>query len=199
MTTPRLYLPKPREAVENYLRIISINDVYDIKNYPYVETVIKSLKETSEDAVVIACLSGDFLSPCLITSLDGGQAMLDVLKVVNIDYICFGNHEFDVSLDVLGERFKTYEGKCLNSNILDLQIVDASGQPLPKYDIVEVGYRRVALAGFCTNNTDIFRPGTNLTIQPIFDALKETWSDCYNEARTLISYYLKYKNHPLYV
>ena len=186
MTTPRLYLPKPREAVDNYLRIISINDVYDINNYPYVETVIKSLKETSEDAVVIACLSGDFLSPCLITSLDGGKAMLDVLKVVNIDYICFGNHEFDVSLDVLGERFKTYEGKCLNSNILDLPIVDASGQPLPKYEIVEVGSRRVAFAGFCTNNTDIFRPGTNLTIQPIFDALKETWSKCSNDATILI-------------
>ena len=186
MTTPRLYLPKPREAVGNYLRIISINDVYDIKNYPYVETVIQSLKETSEDAVVIACLSGDFLSPCLLTSVDGGKAMLDVLKVVNIDYICLGNHEFDVTVDVLRERFKTYEGKCLNSNILDLPIVDASGQPLPKYDIVEVGYRRVALAGFCTNNTDIFRPGTNLTIQPIFDALKETWSKCSHDATMLI-------------
>ena len=186
MTTPRLYLPKPREAVGNYLRIISINDVYDIKNYPYVETVIQSLKETSEDAVVIACLSGDFLSPCLLTSVDGGKAMLDVLKVVNIDYICLGNHEFDVTVDVLRERFKTYEGKCLNSNILDLPIVDASGQPLPKYDIVEVGYRRVAFAGFCTNNTDIFRPGTNLTIQPIFDALKETWSKCSHDATMLI-------------
>ncbi|NEO71651.1 EF-hand domain-containing protein [Moorena sp. SIO3H5] len=186
MTTRRLYLPKPREAVGNYLRIISINDVYDINNYPYVETVIQSLKETSEDAVVIACLSGDFLSPCLLTSVDGGKAMLDVLKVVNIDYICLGNHEFDVSLDVLRERFKTYEGKCLNSNILDLPIVDASGQPLPKYDIVEVGSHRVAFAGFCTNNTDLFRPGTNLTIQPIFDALKETWSKCSNDATMLI-------------
>ncbi|NEO09088.1 MULTISPECIES: EF-hand domain-containing protein [unclassified Moorena] len=186
MTNPRLYLPKPREAVGNYLRIISINDVYDINNYPYVETVIKSLKETSEDAVVIACLSGDFLSPCLITSLDGGKAMLDVLKVVNIDYICLGNHEFDVTVDVLGERFKTYEGKCLNSNILDLPIVDASGQLLPKYDIVEVGSRRVAFAGFCTSKINTFRPGANITIQPIFDALKETWSKCSNDATMLI-------------
>ncbi len=186
MTTPRLYLPKPREAVGKYLRIISINDVYDIKNYPYVETVIQSLKETSEDAVVIACLSGDFLSPCLITSLDGGKAMLDVLKVVNIDYICFGNHEFDVSLDVLAERFKTYEGKCLNSNILDLPIVDASGQQLPKYEIIEVGSHRVALAGFCTNDTNIFRPGIKLNIQPIFDSVKKTWSQCSHDATMLI-------------
>lgn len=186
MTNPRLYLPKPREAVGKYLRILSINDVYDIENYPCLETVIQSLKETSEDAMVIACLSGDFLSPCLITSLDGGKAMLDVLKVVNIDYICLGNHEFDVSVDVLGERFKTYEGKCLNSNILDLPIVDASGQLLPKYDIVEVGSRKVAFAGFCTSNTSTFRPGTNITIQPIFDGLKETWSKCSDQATMLI-------------
>lgn len=186
MTTRPLYLPRPRTAVGTYLRILSINDVYDIANYPYVETVIQSLKQTAEDGVVVACLSGDFLSPCLITSLDGGKAMLDVLKVVNIDYICFGNHEFDVSLDVLQERFKTYEGKCLNSNILDLPIVDASGQSLPKYDIVAVGDRRVAFAGFCTNDTNIFRPGTDLTIQPIFEALKETWSSCADRATMLV-------------
>ncbi|NES20072.1 MAG: bifunctional metallophosphatase/5'-nucleotidase [Symploca sp. SIO3E6] len=185
-TTPRLYLPRPREAVGTYLRILSINDVYDIKNYPYIETVIKSLKQTAEDATVIASLNGDFLSPCLITSLDGGKAMLDVLKIVDIDYLCFGNHEFDVSMDVLCDRFQTYEGKCLNSNILDLPIVDASGQPLPKYDIVEVGPHRVAFAGFCTNNTDIFRPGTDLNIQPIFEALKETWSQCSDQATMLI-------------
>lgn len=186
MKTPRLYLPRPREAVGTYLRIISINDVYEIKNYPYIETVIQSLKQTAEDATVIASLSGDFLSPCLITALDGGKTMLDILNVVNIDYICFGNHEFDVSLDLLCERFKTYEGKCLNSNILNLPIVDASGQSLPKYDILEVGSHRVALAGFCTNNTNIFRPGTDLEIQPIFEALKETWSKCCDQATMMI-------------
>ncbi|WP_426584889.1 hypothetical protein [Dapis sp. BLCC M229] len=39
--------------------------------------------------------------------------MLEVLNLVEIYYLCFGNHEFDVNLDVLQERFKTYQGKCL--------------------------------------------------------------------------------------
>ena len=186
MTNGQIYLPRPRTAVGSYLRIISINDVYDINNYPYVETAIQSLKQTAEDGVVVATLNGDFLSPCLTTSLDGGKAMLDVLKVVSIDYICLGNHEFDVSVEVLRERFKTYEGKCLNSNIPDLQTVDASGQPLPKYEIIEVGSRRVAFAGFCTSNINTFRPGANVTILPIVDAIKETWSDCSHEATMLI-------------
>ncbi len=186
MTNFPFHLPRPREAEGTYLRIVSINDVYEIKNYPYVETIIQSLKQTAENAVVIASMSGDFLSPCLLTSLDGGKSMFDVLKVMNIDYICFGNHEFDVNLDVLQERFKTYQGKCLNSNIPNLPIVDSSGNSLPKYDIIEVGKHKVAFAGFCTNDTDIFRPGTNLTIQPIFDALEETWAECKNEATMLI-------------
>lgn len=181
-----LYLPRPRNAIGPYLRIASINDVYDITCYPYVETVIQALKHTAEDAVVIATLSGDFLSPCLISSLDGGKAMLDVLKVVNIDYLCFGNHEFDIRLDVLCERFKSYTGKCLNGNISNLPIVDASGQPLPRYDIVEVGRHRVAFSGFCTNNTESFRPGSHLVLQPIFEALQETWSKCAAEADLII-------------
>ncbi|MBI4783276.1 MAG: 5'-nucleotidase C-terminal domain-containing protein [Oscillatoriophycideae cyanobacterium NC_groundwater_1537_Pr4_S-0.65um_50_18] len=185
-TSQRLYLPRPREAVGTYLRMVSINDVYDIESYPYVETVIQNLKQTAEDAVVVASLSGDFLSPCMITSLDGGKAMLDVLKVVNIDYLCFGNHEFDINLDVLCERFKTYTGKCLNSNILDLPIIDASGQRLSKYEVIAVGDHRVAFAGFCTNDRDIFRAGTNLTIQPIFEALQETWSKCADAAELII-------------
>lgn len=181
-----LYLPRPREAEGTYLRIVSINDVYDINNYPYVETVIKCLKQTAEDAVVVSCLNGDFISPCLLTSLDGGKSILDVLGVVNIDYICFGNHEFDVNLEVLKERFKTYQGKCLNSNISNLPIVDSSGNHLLKYDIIQVGEHKVTFSGFCTNNTDIFRPGIDLTIQPIFEALQETWAECKNEATILI-------------
>ncbi len=184
--TRSLYLPRPRTAVGTYLRIVSINDVYDINNYPYVETLIQYLKQTAEDAVVISTMSGDFLSPCLTTSLDGGKAMLDVLKVVTLDYISLGNHEFDVTMDVLRERFKTYEGKCLNSNISNLPVVNASGQPLPKYDIVEVGSHKVAFGGFCLNKPSIFRPGTNITIQPIFDALKETWSNCPDDVTMLV-------------
>lgn len=52
-----IYLPTPREAAGTYLRIISINDVYEIVNYPYVQTVIQSLKQTAEDAVVVSCLN----------------------------------------------------------------------------------------------------------------------------------------------
>lgn len=184
--TSSIYLPRPREAAETYLRIISINDIYEIENYPYVQTVIQSLKQTAEDAIVVSCLNGDFLSPCLFTSLDGGKTMLDVLKLVEIDYICFGNHEFDLDLDILKKRLKTCPSTFLNGNISNLPIVDSSQNPLPKYDILKVGKHQVAFTGFCTDNTDIFKPGINLVIEPVFDALKDIWSKCKSEAEIII-------------
>ncbi|MEL6461035.1 MAG: metallophosphoesterase [Cyanobacteria bacterium J06621_15] len=184
--TSYIYLPRPRDAAGTYLRIISINDIYKLENYPSVQTAIQSFKQTAEDAVVISCLNGDFLSPSLFTSLDGGKTMLDVLKVVDIDYICFGNHEFDIDLNILNKRLKNCQNKLLNGNISNLPIVDAFDNPLLRYDIVKVGINQVAFAGFCTNNTDIFKPGINLTIQPVFDALKEIWSECKNKADIII-------------
>lgn len=55
-----------------------------------------------------------------------------------------------------------------------------------KYDIVEVGSRRVAFAGFCTDNADLIKPDDDLTIQPVFDAFKDIWSKCNGEAELLI-------------
>lgn len=184
--TSSIYLPRPRDAAGTILRIVSINDIYKLENYPSVQTAIQSFKQTAEDAVVISCLNGDFLSPCLFTSLDGGKTMFDVLKVVDIDYICFGNHEFDIDLNILNKRLKTSPSKFLNGNISNLPIADVSDNLLPRYDIVKVGNRQVAFAGFCTNNTDIFKPGIDLVIQPVFDALKEIWSECKSKADILI-------------
>ena len=48
------------------------------------------------DCVVIATLNGDFLSPSVFTTLDGGRVMADALSEACIDYVCLGNHEFDL-------------------------------------------------------------------------------------------------------
>ena len=43
--------------------------------------------------VVTSHLSGDFLGPCLFTSLDGGATMVDALNYAQLDYVSLGNHE----------------------------------------------------------------------------------------------------------
>jgi 2',3'-cyclic-nucleotide 2'-phosphodiesterase (5'-nucleotidase family) len=42
---------------------------------------------TANTAVVLA---GDFLAPSLLSSLDSGRGMVDVMNDVGIEFVCFG-------------------------------------------------------------------------------------------------------------
>ena len=124
---------------------------------------------------MICTLPGDFLSPCVISSIDGGKAMGDALNTVPVDYVCFGNHEFDVGPSI-SRRVKAFSGKWLNSNISEPAFEDAAGAPLPAFDIVEVGDKAVVLGGFATDTLDIYRPGSNLVIEPPATAMARVWA-----------------------
>lgn len=90
--------------------ILQLNDVYEIApieggkagGLARVATVKKEL--TRENPNTIAVLSGDFLSPSFIGTLrteDGekiaGLQMVETLNAMGLDYVTFGNHEFDIS------------------------------------------------------------------------------------------------------
>jgi len=178
MVPPNFYLPPPRDADGTYLRILSVNDVYEIVNYPYIGRIISELKRTSAGAVVVSSLNGDFLSPCIYTSLDGGKSIVDVLNTVGMDYLCLGNHEFDLGIDILSSRLKTLKSTCLNGNIPHFSGASAKGTSLPEYEILQVGDRHVAFTGFCTSNPECFRPGTAPEIVPVWAALQKIWAQC---------------------
>lgn len=80
-----------------------VNDVYKLANYAHVATAIQEYKSAADDLdmEVVSCLAGDFLSPSLLTSLDGGRSMLDVVNQVGFDMVSIGNHEFDIGLVLL--------------------------------------------------------------------------------------------------
>lgn len=96
--------------------LLQLNDVYEIApleggkvgGLARVATVKKELE--AEGDSVIAILSGDFLSPSLIGNLehDGrkirGAHMVDVLNALGLDFVTFGNHEFDIPMDDLQMR-----------------------------------------------------------------------------------------------
>ena len=83
---------RPLMASGAWLRLITVNDVYTLENYPQLCTAIK-LAQAEEGCVVKSFINGDFLSPCLISALDAGKAMLQALNEVGIDFACLGNHE----------------------------------------------------------------------------------------------------------
>jgi len=153
-------LGRPPLAAGKFLRVVTVNDVYKLDNYPRVSAAIQEFKAAAaqEDCVCISTLPGDFLSPCTLTNLDGGVAMLKALNEVGIDYVCYGNHEFDLKTPVLQKRVKEYKGKWINSNVSFPEIYGADGKLLPEYDIIDVGGKKVALAGFLLDDMNQFAP-----------------------------------------
>eukprot|EP00927_Polykrikos_kofoidii_P026461 TRINITY_DN23541_c0_g1_i1.p1 TRINITY_DN23541_c0_g1~~TRINITY_DN23541_c0_g1_i1.p1 ORF type:complete len:626 (+),score=101.78 TRINITY_DN23541_c0_g1_i1:281-1879(+) len=100
---------------------------------------------------VITTLAGDFLAPSLLSSMDSGYGMVQVLNRLPIDIVCFGNHDGnDVSHAKLSLRIQEYDGIWLNSNIPDFD------PQLPAYHLRELvgangkrSVRKVAFMGFC--------------------------------------------------
>ena len=60
------------------IRILAINDVYELENLPRLATLRRRLRPPP-DAVVLA---GDFLSPSMLSSIDQGRGMVDMLNRV---------------------------------------------------------------------------------------------------------------------
>lgn len=115
--------------------IIQLNDVYEIApleggaqgGMARVATVRKQLLQ--QDPNTITVLAGDFVSPSLIGTLQyfdstdkkemrvSGRQMVDVMNQVGVDYVTFGNHEFDISLDLLSKRINESGFTWVSSNV----------------------------------------------------------------------------------
>ena len=145
-----------RAASECTLRIITVNDVYELGNLPFLDGVIRSHMRPN----TITTLPGDFLAPSLLSSLDKGKGMIDLLNRVGdvgIQYVCFGNHETDVPIEDMRRRISEFKGVWLNTNMPDFQ------PALPDFKIIEVNAggqrRRVGLIGLLTIDKNLYRPG----------------------------------------
>lgn len=145
------------------LKLICVNDVYELDNLPYFASAIKiEAAKDSENLKTISLLPGDFLAPSLLSSLDKGIGMVDCLNHCNLDFCCIGNHENDVGIRQLQERIKQSKFTWVNSNMQSLPLLPDQ-RPLPEYSIVEVGSgedkKRIAIIGLNTEDPTILMPG----------------------------------------
>lgn len=91
------------------LRIIHINDVYTLENLPRLKSFVEAMPG-------IVTMGGDFLAPYLLSSLDHGAGMVDVLNALPTHYAILGNHESDIPFAALEERMREFRGTWINSN-----------------------------------------------------------------------------------
>ena len=98
-------------------RIFHVNDVYVLDNLPALKTAVAVESGDLPRSNVITTLAGDFLGPSLLSSLDHGVSMVDMMNRVPVDAVCFGNHESDVPYLSLKRRIEEFNGVWLNSNM----------------------------------------------------------------------------------
>jgi len=160
------------------VRIVSINDVYELHNLPRLSTLLQTLTGPKPSAVVLA---GDFLSPSTLSSIDGGRGMASTLRASGITHASLGNHEADLKLTVLRDRVhqmgklsssKKYKRPItvLNSNVIPTKEQIEKNpkkysfmvETMKPYDIVTsyCGKIKVGLMGLLSDEEDMFRDGT---------------------------------------
>jgi len=108
---------------------LQLNDVYEIApleggsvgGMARVATLRKQLLK--ENPHTYTFLAGDFLNPSVIgtVKLDGqriqGAHMVDVMNHADVDYVTFGNHEFDLNETNLQARLDESEFEWISANV----------------------------------------------------------------------------------
>ncbi|MCB0481940.1 MAG: bifunctional metallophosphatase/5'-nucleotidase [Flavobacteriales bacterium] len=111
------------------LTIIQMNDIYEISEsnngeggLARVAYYIDSVKKESENVLVFH--AGDFLNPSLIGTLKdstgakiNGKQMVEVMNLLSLDAVAFGNHEFDLNEDVLQTRLNEMTFPMVSGNV----------------------------------------------------------------------------------
>jgi 2',3'-cyclic-nucleotide 2'-phosphodiesterase (5'-nucleotidase family) len=155
-------------SASSSFRILQINDVYELDHLPRLATLIR---EYQPDISVVA---GDFLAPSLLSSLDHGRSMVDVLTVIGITHVCFGNHEADIPKEILAQRIHQSSSPFVWINTNMRQLDELLSVQTQEYVIVETKTennddhnnndsnnmkKRIALLGLLTPDPALYRPG----------------------------------------
>lgn len=127
---------KPSAPNQARLTLVQITDVYTLDNFPSLKTMLNEVRSSQEGGKVVSLLSGDFLAPYLLSSIDRGNGMMQCINETPIDYLTWGNHEADIPHKDVCRHMKNYKGTMINSNMQSHESMKY-GNSVP-YEIIEV-------------------------------------------------------------
>lgn len=170
------------EAGRAAIRIVHVTDVYTLENFPSLKTFLE--KTRAEGAAtgtkVVSVLTGDFLAPYLLASVDHGRGMMAMLNETPIDYLTWGNHDGnDMPHRVVMEREKEYKGVWINSNMTTHESF-AGSTCQTDAAVVEVSSidgahrRKLGMCAVLSNDPGLYKPNAfgGATIEDPWETLK---------------------------
>jgi 2',3'-cyclic-nucleotide 2'-phosphodiesterase (5'-nucleotidase family) len=153
------------------LRIVGVNDVYVLDNLPRLGRLLSELAETDPVDTTLVTVAGDFLAPSLLSSIDHGRGMVEMLNALGVTHVTFGNHEDDLEVAELRTRMSELRARWLGSNVWGFEPA-----PAP-WDVVLVGPDRirVGLIGVVIDDPSVYRrpPFGGATLAPARAAARE--------------------------
>lgn len=132
--------------------------MYTLEHLASVKTLVQDVRAKSPGAQVVCMLTGDFLSPYLLSSVDKGKGIMNALNKIPLDYLSWGNHEADIPNQILCQHVRDFQGTWLNSNMLDHKAMDDQKE----FDIVEscspdgTNTRKVGLVAVLSNDPKLY-------------------------------------------
>lgn len=183
-------------------KILHMNDVYEIS--PSRSTDLGGLARVAglrkqlleENPNLITVLPGDFLSPSFIglqKDQNGdriaGRHMVEVLNAVGLDYVTFGNHEFDLSYEELKRCIDMSDFTWTSSNVfheipmgvtyftknVDGEEVDFGRYTIHRFQDSEFGEVKLGLIG----TTLPFNLKEYVNYSTVFLALRSVYEELY--------------------
>lgn len=88
--------------------MVQITDVYTLENFASIKTMLEETREEAEGSKVVSVLTGDFLAPYLLSSVDRGHGMMKAITKTPIDYLTWGNHEADINHKTVCNHVKNF-------------------------------------------------------------------------------------------
>ena len=185
---------------DQVLLLIQLNDLYQINTsadyldkgaliLPRISTFVSRLRKIYEPIngpeCVQFCLSGDFLAPSCLSKDFHGEQMVDILNRMGVDFVSFGNHEFEpgiIDKPHIEARIKESSFKWLNANFEfhDAAMQDylfENGKMLPFYTLRLSKSHLVILFGVLNAETSAAMglvSDQNEAIESIYDIVRES-------------------------
>lgn len=165
------------------VRIIQVTDVYTLENFPSLKTMIaeKKAEALSAHMDTVSMLTGDFLAPYLLSSIDRGKGMMQMLNETPIDYLTWGNHDGnDMAPDAVKEREAEYQGVWINSNMKGHETFECSKCQVDRamlelHSADGSNERKIGLCAVLSNSKDLYRPNAfnGAKIEDPWETLRE--------------------------
>jgi 2',3'-cyclic-nucleotide 2'-phosphodiesterase (5'-nucleotidase family) len=152
------------------LTLLTVNDVYEVApvqgqgGLAELMTLLRAERATA--AHHLTTVSGDFLSPSLMSSLFKGAQMVALFNALGVDVVVFGNHEFDFDPQVTQHRMAESDFSWLGTNVLgpDGKPFGGSLATMTR----QVGELTVGLFGLLTPETaQLSSHGSAVTFAPV--------------------------------